>query len=84
MDCSADCSLRIGGKPVPFIIIISKIALFEPQTSLEDSARCEVCISLDFATVIFIFYRTRSSALLPTLNLEDQVPVFVAPSDRVV
>jgi hypothetical protein len=30
----------------------------------------------------FFFYRARSSALLPTPNLEDQVPVFMFPSDR--
>jgi hypothetical protein len=29
------------------------------------------------------FYRARSSALPPTPNLEDQVPVFISPSDRV-
>jgi hypothetical protein len=29
------------------------------------------------------FYRAMSSALCPTPNLEDQVPVFMPPSDRV-
>jgi hypothetical protein len=52
-------------------------ALFEPQPSLEDSARLVLdktirfAIFLDFATT-FIFYRAKSSALLPTPNLEDQ------------
>jgi hypothetical protein len=40
-----------------------------------------VFICLDFAAVIF--YRVRSSALRPTPNLEDQVPVFMSLSDRV-
>jgi hypothetical protein len=36
------------------IIIIGKTALFEPQPSLEDSARFDpVFTSLDFVTVIF-------------------------------
>jgi hypothetical protein len=30
-----------------------------------------------------IFYKARSSALRPTPNLEEQVPVFMSPSDRV-
>jgi hypothetical protein len=38
--------------------------------------------SLDFATIIS-FYRARSSALRPTLNLEDQVSVFMSPRDMV-
>jgi hypothetical protein len=40
-----------------------------------------VLTSFDSATIIF--YRARSSALRPTSNLEDQVPVFMSPSDRV-
>jgi hypothetical protein len=51
--------------------ILGKTALFEPEPSLEESARLHpVFISLDFATVIF-FYRARLSALRPTPNLED-------------
>jgi hypothetical protein len=48
--------------------------------ALEDSD--PVFNSLDFAT-IYIFYRARSSALRLTSNLEDQVSVFMCPSDRV-
>jgi hypothetical protein len=60
------------------IIIIGRTTLFEPQPSLEDSARFDpVFTSLDFVTVFF-FYR----ALRPTLNLEDLVSVFMFPSDR--
>jgi hypothetical protein len=33
--------------------------------------------------LIILFYRERSSALRPTPNLEDQVPVFMSPSDKV-
>jgi hypothetical protein len=52
------------------------------KPSLEDSGRFHpVFISLDFVTIIF--YRARSSALLQTLNMEDQVPVFMSPSDTV-
>jgi hypothetical protein len=36
---------------------------------------------LDFATIIF--YTTRLSALRLTPNVEDQVPVFMSPSNRV-
>jgi hypothetical protein len=38
--------------------------------------------ALDFTTVFF-FYRARSSALHPTSNLENQVPAFMSPGDRV-
>jgi hypothetical protein len=31
-----------------------------------------------------ILFRARSSALRPTTNLEDEVPAFISPSDRVV
>jgi hypothetical protein len=62
----------------PVIIIIGKTL-----ASLEDSARFHpVFTSLDFAT-IFFFYRARLSALCPTLNLEDQVSVFMSPSNKV-
>jgi hypothetical protein len=65
-----------------FYHIIVKTVLFEPYPSLEDSVRLHpVFTSLDFA--IIIFYTARSSALRPTSNLEDQVPVFMFPSDRV-
>jgi hypothetical protein len=40
-----------------------------------------VFTSFDFATIFF--YGTKSSVLLSTPNLEDQVPVFMSPSDRV-
>jgi hypothetical protein len=40
-----------------------------------------VLISLEFATIFL--YRARSSALHPTPNLEDQVFVFMSPSDWV-
>jgi hypothetical protein len=33
--------------------------------------------------VTVIFYRARPSALRPTPNLEDKVPVFISPIDRV-
>jgi hypothetical protein len=39
-----------------------------------------VFISSDFVTVFF--YASRSLALHPTPNLEDQVPVFMSPSER--
>jgi hypothetical protein len=64
------------------IIIIDKTALFEPWPSLEDSVRFNpVFSSLYFAKIFF--YRVRLSALHPTPNLEDQVPVFMSLSDRV-
>jgi hypothetical protein len=63
-------------------IIIGKTALFEPQPSLEDSS-----IELDHPVSTSLYftatYITRSSALRPIPNLEDQVPVFMSPSDRV-
>jgi hypothetical protein len=73
------------------IIIIAKTTIFEPKPSLEDSAIfpailvCresdhQVFTSLDFATI----FRARSSAVRAIPNLEDQVSVFMSPSDRVV
>jgi hypothetical protein len=59
------------------IIIVSKTAGFEPRPS---ASLHLVFTSLDFVT---FFYRTSSSALFPTPNLEDQVSVFMTPSDRV-
>jgi hypothetical protein len=65
------------------VIIIGKRAVFETQPSLEDSARFDpVFTSLNFATTAF-FYSATSSALRPTPKLEDQVPTFTSPSDRV-
>jgi hypothetical protein len=62
---------------------IKKTVVFEPYLSIEDSAELRpVFTSLDIATIIF-FYRARSSALRPTPNLEDQVPVFMSLSDKV-
>jgi hypothetical protein len=53
-------------------------SLLEP--SLEDFTKLHpVFTSLDFGT---FFYGTRSSALRPTPNLEDQVTVFMSPSGR--
>jgi hypothetical protein len=63
-----------------FVIIIGNTALLEPQPSLEDSARLHpVFTSFDSSTIIF--YGARSLALRPTANLEDQVSVFMSPSD---
>jgi hypothetical protein len=67
------------------IIITGKVypLVFWPQPSSEDPARFHpVFTSLDFAIIIF-FYGENSSASYPTPNLEDQVPVFMLPSDRV-
>jgi hypothetical protein len=66
------------------IITTGKTALFEPEPSLEDSASLHpVFTSLDF-TIIFYFYRARSSsALHPTASAEDNIPVFMSTSDRV-
>jgi hypothetical protein len=69
------------------IIIIRKTVIFLAVAFLRTF--CQICLeldhpvftSLDFATIIF--YRARSSALCPIPNLEDQVPVFMSPSDRV-
>jgi hypothetical protein len=47
-----------------FIIIIGKTALFEPYSSLEDSARLHpVFTSLDFATIIFLQSKVVSVSL---------------------
>jgi hypothetical protein len=76
--------------PICYIIIITgRTTLLAPQASLENSARFvhswelddPVFISLDFPTIIF--YRARSSTLRLTPNLQDQVPVFMSPSERV-
>jgi hypothetical protein len=73
------------------VIRIGITALFEPYPSLEDSARLvyswyeldhQVFTSLDFATIIFL--QSKVVSLSPTPNLEDQVPVFMSPSDKVV
>jgi hypothetical protein len=57
--------------------------LSEPQLSLDCSVRLHLIFtSLDFARVNF-FYRARLSALQPTPKLEDQVSVFMSPTDRV-
>jgi hypothetical protein len=57
------------------------IGFFEPQPSLKDSARLHpVFTSLNFVTIIF--FRASTSALRPVFNLEDQVPVFMSPRDR--
>jgi hypothetical protein len=60
------------------------MALFQPRPSLEDSARFDhpVFTSLDFAAILFFFYRASSSALRSTPKLEDQASVFMSPSDR--
>jgi hypothetical protein len=57
-------------------------SLFKPWPSLEDSARLSSGFSL-FGFRNNNFYRSRSSSLRPSLNLEDQVSVFMSPSDRV-
>jgi hypothetical protein len=51
------------------------------RPTLKDSARLyhPVFTCMDFATI----YRARSSALRPTPNLDDQVPVVMSPSDSV-
>jgi hypothetical protein len=58
---------------------LPKQPLFETSPSFEYSARLNHPV---FATIYF--YRARSSDLRPTPNLEDQVPVFISPSDRFV
>jgi hypothetical protein len=59
--------------------IIGKTALVEPLPSLEDTRFYPVFTSSDF--VVF-FYRTYSSFSRPTPNLEDQVPAFMSPRDK--
>jgi hypothetical protein len=50
---------------------MSKTALFEPQPSLEDSARVhQVSTSLDFATLFFL--QNNIVSLVSNSNLEDQ------------
>jgi hypothetical protein len=64
------------------IIITDKTALFEPWPYLDDSASLHpVFTSLDFATIFF--YRERLSDLRPIPSLEDQISIFMSPSDRV-
>jgi hypothetical protein len=71
------------------IIIISKTALFEPENILPDlfipgyvsESDHLVCTSWDFVTIIF-YTEQSPSALRRTHNLEDQVSVFMFPSDR--
>jgi hypothetical protein len=68
------------------IIMIEKAALFEPQRSLEDSARFDpVFHFFGFGNNIFFFFTGHSylPTLRPNSNLEDQVPVYMSPSDRV-
>jgi hypothetical protein len=72
------------------IIIIGKTALFEPYPFLEDSARFihywgldhVVFTSLDFATVIFFTKKGHQPCAQPPI-LENQVCVFISPSDGV-
>jgi hypothetical protein len=81
-------SRTIGWRPlhqsIGRIITIGKTALFEPWPSLEDSARSHpVFTYLDFITIIVLQSKARQPCVQPP-NLEDQVSVFMSPSDRVV
>jgi hypothetical protein len=64
------------------ITTTGKTALFETYISLEDFSRIVDRPwgfgNFGFATIIF-FYRTRTSALLLTPNLEDKISVFMSP-----
>jgi hypothetical protein len=66
------------------IIIIGKTAYFEPNEIAFLRSFCQIASSFYFfgcRNSIF-FYRTKSSALRPTPNLEDQVPIFMSPNNR--
>jgi hypothetical protein len=66
------------------IIIIGKTALFEPYPSLEDSARLHPVFHLfGFRNTNFFFLQSKFVSLATTLNLENYVPAFTYPSDRV-
>jgi hypothetical protein len=54
----------------------------QPFLSLEDSARLHLVFTSLYFVKVF-FYRIRSLTLRPTLNLDDQAPVFMSRSDRV-
>jgi hypothetical protein len=63
--------------------VIGKTALSEPQEILSDLSDSPSSFhSFEFRNNNF--YRARSLALRPTPNLEDQVPVFMSPSDSVI
>jgi hypothetical protein len=67
-------------------IIIGETALFEPQPSLENSARFALKYTIHFQLLWILqsfVYRPRATALRPTPNLEDQVSVFMSLSGRV-
>lgn len=77
-------TLLCGFLDLFLIILIGKSALFVPQSSLEDSVKLHpVFTSSDFATIVF-FYITRLSAFSPVPNFENQVPIFMSLSDRVI
>jgi hypothetical protein len=64
------------------MVITGKTALFEPQPSLEDSAReHRANSSFDFATIIFLGEQGRQIFLLRP-NLEDLARVFMSPPVR--
>jgi hypothetical protein len=56
------------------IIIIGKTALFESKPSLDN---CQI------GSGFYLFGFRKSSALHPAPNMEDRVPVFMSPSDKV-
>jgi hypothetical protein len=70
----------------PFLILHSQLRLSHRRRYLSSSywavVFCKVFCSHLFGFHNSSSYRTGSSAVCPTPNLEDQVPLFMSPSDR--